>query len=436
LVKDYTEVYKPIMQFNNNKTAFIHQWYPFVEGYSKEFITNIIEEIDYEPQSALDPFAGSGTTPVELQEMGINCHSFEVSPFMHLLSTVKLERGYTLQDFIDHHITVGLFLNGKLNPIRQYLSPPLAQTFQPGKKGKAKNKWVFHIGVMNGILDIKYAIRLVPDEKYRKLFSIALASILLDVSNVYRNGKCLSYKKDWRNRKISRRGVHQKFLDKLYNLIQPDIEKLEKIEQTVENLRYCVHGDVRTAISQIPNGSIDLVITSPPYLNSRDYTDIYVAELWVLDLVNNYEELKQLRHNTFISHVQVKHGEIKTLDIPELQNVIKRLKRKKKHNELWNIYLPSMIKGYFRDMDTLFTQLRLKMQPNKKLFFNVANSAYYGIEIKVDEIVSAIAEKHGFIINEIREARQLKSSSQQKKKIKSLRESVIVMTSPILGNPA
>lgn len=59
---DYTEVYKPIMQFNRNKTAFIHQWYPFVEGYSKEFITNIIDEINYEPQFALDPFAGSGTT--------------------------------------------------------------------------------------------------------------------------------------------------------------------------------------------------------------------------------------------------------------------------------------------------------------------------------------------------------------------------------------
>ena len=82
------------MQFNKNQTAFIHQWYPFVEGYSKEFITNIIEEIDYEPQFALDPFAGSGTTPVELQEMGINCYSFEVSPFMHLLATVKLEREY------------------------------------------------------------------------------------------------------------------------------------------------------------------------------------------------------------------------------------------------------------------------------------------------------------------------------------------------------
>jgi DNA modification methylase len=86
------------MQFNKNKTEFVHQWYPFVEGYSKEFITNIIDEIDYEPEFALDPFAGSGTTPVELQSMGINCYSFEVSPFMHLLATVKLDQDYILHD--------------------------------------------------------------------------------------------------------------------------------------------------------------------------------------------------------------------------------------------------------------------------------------------------------------------------------------------------
>jgi DNA modification methylase len=412
------------MQFNKNKTAFIHQWFPFVEGYSKEFITNIIEEIDYQPELALDPFAGSGTTPVELQELGINCYSYEVNPFLHLLATVKLEREYKLQDFIDHQITVGKFLNGELQPIRQLVALPLAQTFQPGN---GKKKWIFDIGVMNGILDIKYAISLIDDEKYRKLFSVAFASILLDVSNVYRNGKCLSYKENWQVSKISRREVHKKFLDKLSNVIQPDIERLENIESVVENSKNCIYGDVRSCISQITNGSVDLVITSPPYLNSRDYTDIYVVELWILGLIKNYEELKQLRHKTFISHVQVKHGEIEILEIPELKKILKELNLKK--NEFWNNELPTMIKGYFKNMDSLFAQLKLKMKPNKKLFFNVANSAYYGVEIKVDEIISTIAENHGFLINEIREARQLRPSGQQKDSIKSLRESVIVMTS-------
>ncbi|KQS46689.1 hypothetical protein ASG38_12245 [Flavobacterium sp. Leaf359] len=412
------------MQFNKNKTAFIHQWYPFVEGYSKEFITSIIDEIEYFPEYALDPFAGSGTTPVELQNMGINCYSFEVSPFMHLLATVKLNSQYKLGEYLTYQQTLVDFLNGPLLPIRQYLSPPLATTFQPKKN---KKKWVFDIGVMNGILDIKYIISQIDDVSYRKLFTIALASILLEVSNVYRNGKCLSYKKDWQDKKITRRLVHKFFLDKLFNIIQPDIELLSTKTFSTNNSELCIYGDVRTNISNVPDNSIDLIITSPPYLNSRDYTDIYIAELWILDLINSYDELKALRKRTFRSHVQVKHGDVELLEINELQQAISRLTLKKK--EFWNSEIIEMIKAYFLDIDLLFFEFRKKMRPNRKIFFNVANSAYYGVEIKVDEIVCAIAEKNGFIVNEIREARQLKPSNQQKLTIKSLRESVIVLTS-------
>lgn len=413
------------MQFNKNKTAFVHQWYPFVEGYSREFINNIIEEIDYTPEFALDPFAGSGTTPVELQNMGVNCYSFEVSPFMHLLASVKLEIGYKSDDFIENYDIVTDFLNGRLVQIRKRISPPLAKTFQPRE---GKDKWIFNLTVMDGILDIKYAISLLGDERYKKLFKIALASILLEISNVYRNGKCLSYKKDWKEKTILRRDIHKIFLDKLSLLIQPDIEKLQNNRPLVKNSNLCFYGDVRNNISSIPDNTIDLIITSPPYLNSRDYTDIYIAELWILDLVKNYEDIKLLRSKTFRSHVQIKLGQIELLNIPELVRVIEKLDLKK--DQFWNSELSEMVKAYFVDIDILFNEFKKKMRSNRKIFFNVANSAYYGIEIKVDEIVCAIAEKNGFLVNEIREARQLKPSTQQKDSIKSLRESVIVITSP------
>lgn len=413
------------MQFNKNKTAFIHRWYPFVEGYSKEFIHSIIKEIDYKPESALDPFAGSGTTPIELQDIGIKCHSFEVSPFMHLLATVKLERDYDYNVLASYLLIIENFLNGKLQPIRLIQEVPMAQTFQPRQ---GKTKWVFHKCVMDGILDIKHAISLIDEKKYKQLFLIALASILLDVSNVYRNGKCLSYKKGWQDRKLHRRQVHQKFLDKLYNVILPDIKELEKSVIKVNNLNHCIYGDVRKKLVELPDKSIDLVITSPPYLNSRDYTDIYIVELWLLDLIKNYNELKELRYSTFISHVQVVHKEVELINIPELTTIINKLNSNKKR--LWNSNLPTMVQGYFRDMNILFNQLKTKMISEKKMFFNVANSAYNGVEIKVDEIIANIAETNGFAVNEIREARQLKSSGQQKKSIKSLRESVIIMTAP------
>lgn len=411
------------MQFNKNKTAFVHQWYPFVEGYSKEFIQSIISELDYKPQLALDPFGGSGTTPVELQSLNIACYSFEVSPFMHLLASVKLESNYNSKEFEDALITVGESLQRYKKNVRDFVSPPIAKTIVANKK---LDKWIFNESVMDGILDIKYAIKQLSDIKYRDLFYIVLASILLDVSNVYRDGKSLKYKENWKTKRPRRQSIHKKFLDRLIDVIQHDIEIIDQLEKGVNNKERCILGDVRQKIDTLPDNSIDLVITSPPYLNSRDYTDIYIAELWVLDLVKDYEELRNLRKSTLRSHVQVKHGELKLLNNEQLNSCIQKIGTS---DTLWNIEIPNMIKAYFLDMDTLFQKLKQKMVRNKKVFFNVANSAYYSVEIKVDEIVASIATTHGFKVEEIREARRLKPSSQQKDTIKSLRESVIVMTS-------
>lgn len=42
---DYFDSYGRIMQFNKNKKEPIHRWYPFVEGYSREFISSILDEV-------------------------------------------------------------------------------------------------------------------------------------------------------------------------------------------------------------------------------------------------------------------------------------------------------------------------------------------------------------------------------------------------------
>lgn len=132
--KNYFDKYGAIMQFDQNKDTYIHGWYPFVEGYSKEFINSIIDELDYKPKHWLEPFAGSGTTPLELQELGIQCSSFEVSPFMHTLSTTKLYTDYTISKFEDNLEQIMCSLNNYNDNIENILPPPDFRTIveKPG----------------------------------------------------------------------------------------------------------------------------------------------------------------------------------------------------------------------------------------------------------------------------------------------------------------
>jgi len=411
------------MQFDKNKNVFVHRWYPFVEGYSKEFIEDILEELPFVPTCALEPFCGSGTTPVELQNHGIKCYSFEVSPFMHLLSIVKLGRKYDIDTFEHYVKDITKKLSHTNKNIRKIELLPFGNTIV--KRDQSK-KWNFHDSAIDGILDIRHAIRTIIDnDDYKDLFTIALASIIIQASNMFRNGKCLSYKKGWENRIFSRKEIHNFFLDKLNSVFAEDIRIISNQNSSVYNSEICYLGDVRKNIKQVPDGKVDLIITSPPYLNSRDYTDIYMLELKVLQLINSYEELRQLRKHTLRSHVQVPYDKILPIENERLRNSL--LAMSNKELDTWNHHIINMICAYFEDMQLLFSEFAKKMHKGGVIYFNVANSAYYGVEVPVDYIIADIAESCGFKVREIRKARDLKTSPQQSDKIGKLRESVIVI---------
>ncbi|WP_277405551.1 DNA methyltransferase [Lacrimispora xylanisolvens] len=222
-------------------------------------------------------------------------------------------------------------------------------------------------------------------------------------------------------------------MDKLEKSYKTDIEKLDvyKIDKTLfSNRDFCFNGDCRKLIIQnLRDEEIDLVITSPPYLNSRDYTDTYMVELRVLGYLKTKEDVKKLRNETIRSHVQIRWEDEEILDNLLLRNTIDKINEHR--FEFWNKSLPQMIAGYFWDINEMFKNLYTKMSKGGLIFFNVANSSYYNVEIKVDLIVSQIAEKNGFHVKEIREARRINPSSQQKDNIEFLRESVIVIIKPM-----
>lgn len=420
---DCTKKYHSIMVFDKNKNVLVHRWYPFVEGYSKEFIEDILQELPFIPQCAMEPFCGSGTTPVELQNHGIRCYSFEVSPFMHLLAKVKLERTYDEAILKSYRDKVTEALSNPENDIRSLEAIPFGDTVV---KKNGLSKWNFHDTSLDGILDIRHAIRTkVEDERYKNLFTIALASIILQTSNMFRNGKCLSYKKGWSDRIIARNEVHNLFLEKIDTVIAEDVRILTEQSSDIHNSEICNLGDVRKNIDKVPDNSLDLIITSPPYLNSRDYTDIYMLELKVLELVNSHEDLQALRKSAIRSHVQVKYSDINPIDNSRLKQCLKDMK--KSDAKSWNSNILNMICGYFEDMQLLFSEFAKKMHSGGVIYFNVANSAYFGVEVPVDYIIGDIAEDCGFTVREIRKARDLKTSPQQSGLVGKLRESVLVI---------
>jgi DNA modification methylase len=417
---DYLANYGRIMQFNKNKTEPFHRWYPFVEGYSKEFIQSIVKEMGERKIVCLEPFSGSGTTALELQNNGIECFSFEVNPLMYLVARVKLENSYVVES-----------VNEWLEFIVRYRETietiDLKSDFKTLYQSDDKEKWNYNTEVAKAVQKLYYAIKSIDNEIYCELFTVALASILLDVSNLYRNGKCLSYKKDWKERELTETEVFEKFDQKVRNELVIDIQKHLHYSK-INNKRKLFNIDSRIGIDEkIADDSIDLVITSPPYLNSRDYTDTYMLELKTLGFAQNNEDIRHLREQTLRSHVQIKWEDMTSIDNRYLKNTLNDLEIASKETEMWNKSIIDMIRLYFVDMKIIFKTIYKKLKKGGKVYFNVSNSAYFNVLVNTLEICASIAEEEGYIVKEIRKARNLKTSPQQKEAIGSLLEGVIIL---------
>lgn len=413
---DYFKKYGRIMQFNKNKKEPFHRWYPFVEGYSKEFIQSIVKEMDRNNLVCLEPFSGSGTTALELQNCGIACFAFEVNPLMYLIARVKLENGYELERFEYWYDYIVKERSKKI--------VELETEFNTLYQGEGKKKWNYNTDIGIAVEKLRQVIESISEVIYKELFKVALAAILLDVSNLYRNGKCLSYKKKWEDRKIVEKDVFDKFDEKVLKELKCDIEN--SITRTkINNKERLYNQDSRIGIAnEVDDNSIDLVITSPPYLNSRDYTDTYMLELKTLGFTKTSEEIKELREKTLRSHVQIKWNDTSNVNNELLENTLVELEEASKEIEKWNDSIIDMVRLYFVDMQNIFRVLYGKMKIHGRIYFNVSNSAYFNVLINTLEICASIAEQEGFKVLEIRDARKLKTSPQQKKTIGKLLEGV------------
>ncbi len=94
--------YYCLQQYNITRSVnqYLTHWiYPYKGKYHPQMIRALLNIIGIkEGETVLDPFIGSGTTAVECQIFGINCIGIDVSPLCVLISKVKTESIYALDE--------------------------------------------------------------------------------------------------------------------------------------------------------------------------------------------------------------------------------------------------------------------------------------------------------------------------------------------------
>ena len=77
--------------FVDNMKLPIHRWYRYTAGFSANWVASVIREAKKKGQvRVLDPFAGSGTVPLESVLNGVDSYGIESNPFVCKIANAKL----------------------------------------------------------------------------------------------------------------------------------------------------------------------------------------------------------------------------------------------------------------------------------------------------------------------------------------------------------
>jgi DNA modification methylase len=404
--------------FEENLTQPRHRWYPFKEGFSNQLVSEALNQAARGKRHRLkviDPFAGSGTTPLTAAILGHDAIAIEVNPFCAFTSTVKCRRNFRTNYLIEAAKRFTRLGGQKARSPLEGIS-----TFT---ESEGNEKWLFNLSVIRAFTAVWNTIS-VDCEADSAALKLAAIRAVMKCCNAKKDGKCLRYYEDWKERDYDEADFQRSFLN-CVGQMQRDID-LAPIRG--DHRIKIQKGDSRCQLANLESRSCDLMVTSPPYLNSFDYSDVYRPELFLGGFVSSNEALRNIRLKTVRSHLQVDWEGETNIENPMIETVVKALRRKR---TLWNNRIPSMVEAYFHDMDGILQEAARILKPAAEAWIVVSTSAYKGVQIPVDLILADLASKHSFQLKGIYVLRSLRVAGQQQSCFEHdglpLRESLLIL---------
>lgn len=392
--------------FQKNKKLPIYSWFPYKQGFSRDLVQRILDQHADSNSVVYDPFLGSGTTVLASIEKNIVAHGSDLLPLCQFIADTKVQA--TLINPKEIIEGAKRILNGTM-----YTHPnwPDVQIINKAIPKQIQDKLMI------------YRERVNRSRLNKHVKNVLLLALAATIDN------CCFAKKDGGFARIVKsrhiRDVDEVFWELCQEFaVDLQIFHSENPNFNSKNVESCKISCNDARHTPAEDKSIDLVITSPPYLNKTDYTRIYSLELCYL-FVTQFKELRDLRYKSFCSHVEAKPV-LPAVKMPdELQKKILELSQA----TLTNQRHPQMVEGYFQDLHHCLNDNYRYLKKGGVAAWVVWNARFSGIHFPVDVILAEIAENIGFDIIAIECVRLTGTSAQQAKLYgdKALRESIIYL---------
>ena len=383
--------------FAANRDAPVHRWAPWIAGYSRDFVEDALKRHACGSNTVLDPFAGVGTTLVEADMAGHRTVGFEINPYAAFVAKTKLNahrvEPASLRKDMDAFLRFMRDAERKgAAPLSQ--APASFRTRAPFYSERVERKALWAQDFFAS-----------QSEENASIFRLAFASVMVTFSN-YSYEPSLGRKAAVGRPDGGDYDVAAALAGKLRDMAD-DVEWYRK-KRDRRRMTGAVYAEsFFDGYERIAAGSVDIVITSPPYLNNYHYNRNTRPQLYWLGFCSSPNDLKVLEELNFGSYWQnARARSCIALDAeirnPGLRAAIDDIRGRNVEKGVyggsgWANYAAR----YFNDCGRFVAGIRHCLRPGGTALVVIGNSILQGVPIATDRFLGEIAEERGMELVDI-----------------------------------
>ena len=414
--------------FRDSLKAPIHRWFTYPAGYSYKLVDAKLDEHGIQSGNLVaDPFLGTGTTSLAAKMRSIDSLGIEAHPYVHQVARTKLtwsNDSSELAELATEIVADAHLMSRSMDELPDY--PELVY--------KCFTAETLHS--LSAIRESIYAN--CSTRRSREFFELALAATLRLVTTAGAGWPYIAPSKHAR-----RKSVHdpfEKFAETVHSMIG-DLIYIEALAIPPSN--HEIHCDDAKNINLYADaGSVDMMITSPPYLNNYDYADRTRLETYFLGKYNSWADISlKVRSKLMISATtQITLRDMQHLvDLPTLRNVSPKATRylRPRIDELYAFRNAKpgrktydiLVSGYFEDMSEILAACQRALRPGGAFVLVIGDSAPYGVHVETERVLGDIAVDIGYTdysVEVIRSRGEKWAGNSQRHHVK-LKESILTI---------
>ena len=361
-----------------NANIYNHGLHQYPARFIPQLVRKIIKTFTNEDSYVLDIFSGSGTTLLECKYMGIkNSYGIELNPFAVFMTKTKLQDlNEELPVLKLKEIETHFFDNSYKFPIISFKNID----FWYSKKA---------INSLSKLFDI---ISKISDEKIKNFYLLVFCEITRKTSFLDHGGF-----KMYRSRTKVSNNFEPDVWNEFYKTAQRNFELLEqnnKITKGKKSKQTIILGDSRKIHSEIPEHSIDLILTSPPYGDSKTTVAYGQYSRLPWQWLSQKDDIIQLDNNLLGGSTKNLDKSILNLSakLKEQADEIERVDDSKRVND---------VIAFYNDLYSTLTSATHYMKKGGYFILVTGNRTVKKIYLRTDIIITEFAKTIGYSTEKI-----------------------------------